>query len=642
MARPRLSLVVPMYGVEAYLPEFLDSLDAQSDSLAGVEVVFVDDGSPDRSAQIAADWMAAHPAVPSILLTQQNAGLASARNAGLAAARGEWVSFPDPDDVLTPTYLAVVRAFVESARASKVALAATNLIYLDEETGARRDAHPLRFKFAGSHHRIVDLGRAPDHIHLSAASGWYRHDVIQRLGLHFDERITPTFEDAHLTARYLRDDPRIAMLEDAVYLYRRRSDSSSQVQSGWLRESKYVAVPRHGWLDLLESFTCGGQGIPGWVANLVLYDMIGYFRADLRPDSATHDIPAAWGEAFMDAAAEVVRRLGPEVIADYSVGWCTRDVRRALLFGLGEGPTPSDMYCDRIDVEQALVRVTHYRYRAGEPTVTYTVRGAPAQPVHEKVRAIEFFGRTLAREYTAWLPLGAVRVRVDDRAVPIVVGTPKMPRYSVGVNTLQSQLAPTATAGGRGQTRGAEHAGGSGGNRRTWLLMGTVDAVGADAEALYEALRTAEPATPSHVVLDPNSPQWSRLQASGVPLLAYGSAEHLRAMADCRHLVTSQLDEQFWEVVDAASGADGPPRVIYLPPDEVRRVDHRTLNRRTLDLVIVAGREEYDRIVSEGSPFAYSTKEVALTGRPRHDGAAARRVYDAIRALDLPHDAPRP
>ncbi|MGQ0623865.1 MAG: glycosyltransferase family 2 protein [Sporichthyaceae bacterium] len=642
MPGPKLSLIVPMYGVEAYLPQFLASLDAQSEDLVDVELVFVDDGSPDRSAQIAADWMAAHRAVPTHLISQCNGGLAAARNAGLAASSGEWVSFPDPDDVLTPAYLAAVRRFLEAGRAAKVMLAATNLVYLDEESGARRDAHPLRFKFAGGHHRIVDLARRPDHIHLSAASAWYRGEVLRSGDLRFDSRITPTFEDAHLTARYLRDDPRIALLEDAVYLYRRRSDVSSAVQSGWFQESKYRAVPRHGWLDLVRSFTDAGQELPRWVANMVLYDLIGFFRADLRPDSPTHDIPVPWREAFLEATAEVLSHLGPAAIADYSLGWCPSDVRRALLYGFGAGPVLSDVHCDRIDLDQDLVRVSHYRYSAAEPSLTYSVRGVRTEPVHSKVRKVEFYGRTLARQHTAWLPLGGVRVWADGAPLPVHVGPHRLPRYVAGPGVLQAQLSPAgATMDGGGEPAESRAPCGRGGGRGTWLLMGTRESPGVYVEALYEVLHGAEPSTPVWVMLEESSPDRPRLAGAGVPLATFGSAQALAALADCRHLVTSELDERFWAMVALASGPHGPPRVIYLPPVPVREVDHRTLNRHPLDLVVVADQAQYQLIVTDGSPFAHSAKEVAVTGLPGQDsdGGAAHRIYQAIRSLDLPHDA---
>ena len=76
------SLVVPTYNVERYLDEFLDSLANQTYPIEDVEIVFVDDGSTDSSAEIIAKWIAS-VAPSATLLQKPNGGLSSARNAGL-------------------------------------------------------------------------------------------------------------------------------------------------------------------------------------------------------------------------------------------------------------------------------------------------------------------------------------------------------------------------------------------------------------------------------------------------------------------------------------------------------------------------------------------------------------------------------
>ena len=99
MTGPLVSVVVPVYNVEGFLREALDSLFAQD--YEPFEVVVVDDGSTDGSGTIARSY----PEVR--YLRQENQGPAAARNAGIAAARGEIVAFADADDVQLPTRLSV-------------------------------------------------------------------------------------------------------------------------------------------------------------------------------------------------------------------------------------------------------------------------------------------------------------------------------------------------------------------------------------------------------------------------------------------------------------------------------------------------------------------------------------------------------
>jgi CDP-glycerol glycerophosphotransferase len=93
-----ISVVVPIYNVEGFLRECLESVTAQT--VDDLEVVMVDDGSTDGSAAIAREFEAADPRFR--LLSQPNGGLSKARNTGIEAAGGEYLAFLDSDDVLPP------------------------------------------------------------------------------------------------------------------------------------------------------------------------------------------------------------------------------------------------------------------------------------------------------------------------------------------------------------------------------------------------------------------------------------------------------------------------------------------------------------------------------------------------------------
>lgn len=103
-----VSIVVPAYNAERYLPACLDSLLGQS--YRDFEVVAVDDGSTDGTGALLSLYAVRDPRVR--VVTQGNQGLGAARNAGMAAARGDVLMFVDSDDLLVPQALSrVVRAF---------------------------------------------------------------------------------------------------------------------------------------------------------------------------------------------------------------------------------------------------------------------------------------------------------------------------------------------------------------------------------------------------------------------------------------------------------------------------------------------------------------------------------------------------
>ena len=90
----KVSIVVPVYNVEQFLPDCLDSLTNQT--LKDIEIICVNDGSPDNSLKILEEYAQNDDRVK--IITQENQGVSAARNAGLKTAVGEYIGFVDPDD----------------------------------------------------------------------------------------------------------------------------------------------------------------------------------------------------------------------------------------------------------------------------------------------------------------------------------------------------------------------------------------------------------------------------------------------------------------------------------------------------------------------------------------------------------------
>ena len=96
---PVISVIVPVYNVEGYLRECLDSVVGQS--YTGLEILCIDDGSTDGSPGILAEYAEQDKRIK--VVRQENGGVASARNAGLSIASGEYISFLDADDFFEPS-----------------------------------------------------------------------------------------------------------------------------------------------------------------------------------------------------------------------------------------------------------------------------------------------------------------------------------------------------------------------------------------------------------------------------------------------------------------------------------------------------------------------------------------------------------
>lgn len=106
----KLSVIVPVYKAEAYLRECVDSILNQTEK--DLEIILVNDGSPDRSGEICAEYAARYPGVVSVI-TLDNGGQGRARNFGIDAARGDFLSFIDSDDYIEPDMFSLMLAAIE-------------------------------------------------------------------------------------------------------------------------------------------------------------------------------------------------------------------------------------------------------------------------------------------------------------------------------------------------------------------------------------------------------------------------------------------------------------------------------------------------------------------------------------------------
>ena len=97
---PKVSIIIPVYNVEPFLARCLDSVVGQT--LRGIEIICVDDGSPDRSIDILNRYAAQDDRIR--VISQENRGLGGARNRGFDAATGEFILFVDSDDWIDPAY----------------------------------------------------------------------------------------------------------------------------------------------------------------------------------------------------------------------------------------------------------------------------------------------------------------------------------------------------------------------------------------------------------------------------------------------------------------------------------------------------------------------------------------------------------
>ena len=435
---PRFTFVIAVYNVADYLPAFLESLAAVQVAPADLEVIFVDDGATDGSAVMIDEWLRAAPH-RGRLIRKANGGPASARNAGLALARGQWISFPDPDDVLTPSYLQLVAAYLDREESEEAAMLACRPVRFVDDPSRPAAPHPLDFKYADGV-RLVDLEDNPSFIHLHTITGFYRSDLIRTHALRFDEAVRPVFEDAAFTADYLLAAPRptVGYLGVAHYLYRKRSDGTSLTDTVWRDPTALTQLTERGYLALLLR---SGDPVPRWVQHTVFYDLQWLFRADARTGLAAASLSAESLGRLRDVLGRIVQHLDEATLLEFHAVDIPVRIRLAMVARRGAGLPPQNAYVTKLDAAQQIMQISYFSDLASTGEVV-RVDGAPVTPPYVKSTSIRFFGEPWLYQRDVWIhSLRPVSVGVGERRLPIVYGHPSAPLYQTSPVEVWSRYA---------------------------------------------------------------------------------------------------------------------------------------------------------------------------------------------------------
>jgi CDP-glycerol glycerophosphotransferase len=231
---PLLSVVLPVGGVEEYLPACLDSVLGQEGP--AIEVIAVDDASPDRCGEILDTRAAGDPRLRVIHLPAA-VGPGPARERGLAGATGQYVWFVDPDDLVAPGALAAVAARLRRERPDLLLLDYL-LLHRTGQTGPSPGADVLHAAAASG--GATTLAEWPGLINrtMTLWSKVFRRPFLAGLGVALPPGV---HEDVPVSCAAMLSAQRIALLDEVCYLYRQRGRS-------------FLATPSMGHFSIFSSY----------------------------------------------------------------------------------------------------------------------------------------------------------------------------------------------------------------------------------------------------------------------------------------------------------------------------------------------------------------------------------------------------
>lgn len=256
-----ISVMIPVYNAERYLDRCVESVVNQTHSR--LEIILVDDGSPDACPRFCQEWQARDPRIR--VIHQENRGLGLARNAGLELARGTYAAFLDADDWISPSHIANLYAAAEIHRADVVLGSFTGV-----SADGRMQAHPLELEekcYQGQ--EIVDQlllpmiapgeeQRQDVQIESSACMNLYRMDVLRTYDIQFISERYSVGEDLHFNVDVLHHADRAAVTRETGYFYRENPNSLTRAYDP-RRFSRTVNF-YHALRERLETYGYGDFG----------------------------------------------------------------------------------------------------------------------------------------------------------------------------------------------------------------------------------------------------------------------------------------------------------------------------------------------------------------------------------------------
>ena len=219
MNEPLISVIVPVYNVESYLRECLESIRNQT--YLNLEVFLINDGSTDQSSSICDHYSKIDPRFKTI--HKPNSGLSSTRNLGLSLVNGDYVGFVDSDDVCEANMYEVL---LDATKAHQADLVIGGMHVWRQHSYARRRPSPKEGLI--DHEDMIKLIFSLPPWNKTAFCGGYvmprlySREVLQ--GLAFDEDKT-TCEDELFVSQVLLRCKRIVVTNHRIYRYRQRKSS---------------------------------------------------------------------------------------------------------------------------------------------------------------------------------------------------------------------------------------------------------------------------------------------------------------------------------------------------------------------------------------------------------------------------------
>lgn len=217
-----LSIIIPVYNSEKYLKECIDSIISQNNNI--FELLLIENGSTDHSKEICDEYADKFNFIKAFHIP--NKGVSNARNYGIEHSSGEWITFIDSDDFISPEYIQSIEPFLNT----DTDLITFNYVrYINEQ---KKESGNLTIT-EGKHQSTIELFKLAVRLEVSALSvclSIYKNSIIKNNDLKFNEEMK-TCEDFMFSLSYYNYITQYNIINKNLYYYRLNPFSTTSIRS---------------------------------------------------------------------------------------------------------------------------------------------------------------------------------------------------------------------------------------------------------------------------------------------------------------------------------------------------------------------------------------------------------------------------
>ena len=611
------TVVAAVYNVEKYLDDFFSSLTKQKLNFKKhIQIILVDDGSADKSAEIIQKWQQKFPQNIRYFY-KENGGQASARNLGLQYVETDWVTFIDPDDFVSPDYFYKTDTFL--SKNANISIVGCPLVFYFEDKDMVKDTHPLKYRFAKGD-VVLPLSNLKDHLQLSASTAFFKIDNIRNAHISFDEAMKPSFEDAKFVTDYILNtdlSTNAAFLSKISYFYRKRSDGSSTLDGAWQNPLLFSRVIEKGCIEILKTAKKKFGNIPEHIQRIVLYHIIWYFGRIVNKPAALSHLDEEQKKHFVALLHEMFSYIDEKTILRFNLAG-TWFFQKVALLGLFKNTAPKNQiaYIEDFDLKKKQILV---KYFSNFPIIEqWMINGKEIFPKYQKEVVYDFLGSLYTKEYRTWLPchdMGDLELFLAGKRAKLTFSGKQFDKLPI--ETVFTSFKQKSTV-----------------KSNAWILMDRDNQADDNAEHLYRYISENHPEQDIYFALKKTSSDWKRLEQDGFNLLEFGSSAFESKLKDCEKIISSHVDGYITHYFKDDSLLDKD--YVFLQHGITKDDLSGWLNTKKIACFVTATNPEYHSIVDNTTAYKFGKKEVKLTGFPRYDRLLINNNTESKQILIMP------